>query len=227
MQLSVKDVAKLLNVDTNIIYGWIKQGSIPVYRINEQCRFNQAEILEWATARQIPHAVDLPDDAADGNTPLPSLVDALATGGIVYRLPGKDKPTVLRHMVDAMQLSAEVDREFLYQVMLARENLGSTGVGDGIAIPHVRNPIVLHITTPTITLGFLENSIDFGSVDGRPVHTLFSMISPTVKAHLHLLARLGFILHNPAFKEALKKQAPREELMKALALAESEIGAKK
>jgi PTS system nitrogen regulatory IIA component len=119
-----------------------------------------------------------------------------------------------------MKLPEEVDREFLYRVLLARESLGSTGIGDGIAIPHVRNPVVLHVNQPMITLCFLEKPIDFGALDGVPVSTLFAMISPTVKAHLHMLSRLGFVLQNAAFKEAVKQQASRDELMALLAVAE-------
>ena len=223
MQLSVKDVAKLLNVTEKTIYRWIKQESIPVYRINDQCRFNRAEIIEWATSRRIPLSADILTESDGSKVPLPSLVDTVKTGGIVYRLGGTDKPTVLRNVVDVMHLPEEVDREFLYQVLLARENLGSTGIGDGIAIPHVRNPIVLHITKPTITLCFLEHPINFGAIDGEPVDTLFTLISPTVRAHLHLLSRLGFVLQNPAFKEALKKQLLRDKVLEELAQAESTL----
>jgi PTS system nitrogen regulatory IIA component len=225
MQLSVKDVAKLLNVTDKTIYRWIKQESIPAYRINEQCRFNRAEIIEWATSRRIPLSSDILTESDGSKIPLPSLVDTVKTGGIVYRLGGMDKPTVLRNVVDVMHLPEEVDREFLYQVLLARENLGSTGIGDGIAIPHVRNPIVLHITKPTITLCFLEHPINFGAIDGEPVDTLFTLISPTVRAHLHLLSRLGFVLQNPAFKEALKKQLLRDRVLEELARAESTLPA--
>lgn len=225
MQLSVKDVAKLLNVTEKTIYRWIKQESIPVYRINDQCRFNRAEIIEWATSRRIPLSADILTESDGSKSPLPSLVETVKTGGIVYRLGGADKPTVLRNIVDVMHLPEEVDREFLYQVLLARENLGSTGIGDGIAIPHVRNPIVLHITKPTITLCFLEHPINFGAIDGEPVDILFTLISPTVRAHLHLLSRLGFVLQNPAFKEALKKQLLRDRILEELARAESALPA--
>jgi len=222
MQLSIKDVAKLLNVDDKTLYGWIKQGDIPVYRINEQCRFNKAEILEWATARQIPHIAEDSEEAAEFS----SLAEALTTGGIVYGVEGGDKPTVLRNVVDAMPLSDAVDRDFLYDVLLARENLGSTGLGEGIAIPHIRNPIVLHVNEPIITLCFLEAPIEFGSVDGQPVDTLFTMVSPTVRMHLHLLARLGFVLRDPGFKAALTTRLPKDELMKALTLTEAKIEVK-
>ena len=225
MQLSVKDVAKLLNVTDKTIYRWIKQESIPVYRINEQCRFNRAEILEWATSRRIPLSADSLTEPDEGKNPLPSLADALKTGGIIYRVEGTNTPTVLQNVVNVMKLPEEVDREFLYQVLLARENLGSTGLGDGIAIPHVRNPIVLHITKPTITLCFLEHPIDFGAIDGVPVDTLFTLISPTVRAHLHLLSHLGFVLQNPAFKAALKEQRLRDQILEELIKAESTLPA--
>ncbi|MDD4736586.1 MAG: PTS sugar transporter subunit IIA [Kiritimatiellae bacterium] len=223
MQLSVKDVAKLLNVTEKTIYRWIKQESIPAYRINEQCRFNRAEILEWATSRRIPFSPEILTESSTEPIQLPTLTETLQTGGIVYRLEGDSKPTVLRGVVDVMRLPEEVDREFLYQVLLARENLGSTGVGDGIAIPHVRNPIVLHITKPIITLCFLEHPIDFGALDGTPVDTLFTLISPTVRAHLHLLSRLSFVLQNTSFKQALKRQALRDELMEELSRAEAAL----
>ena len=219
MQLSVKDVAHILNVDDKTVYGWIKQENIPVCRVGETFRFNRADILEWATARQMAHAV-LESDAPDQLT---GLADALKTGGIVYGVKGGDKPAVLRNVVNAMQLADEVDRDFLYDVLLARENLGSTGMGEGIAIPHVRNPIILHVDQPVITLCFLEAPIEFGAIDGKPVDILFTMVSPTVRAHLHLLTRLGFVLRDPEFKTALADRIPETELMDTLTRTEKKI----
>lgn len=223
MNLSVKDAARLLNVTEKTIYRWVKQEIIPVYRINEQFRFNRAELLEWATSRRIQISPEIFAEDQDKAAPLPSLLDALKSGGVAYRVGGVDKPSVLRAVVDVVNLPEEVDREFLYQVLLARESLGSTGIGDGIAIPHVRNPIVLHVTKPTVTLCFLEHPIDFGAIDGQPVTTLFTLISPTVRAHLHLLSRLSFALQNDDFKVAVKGRASRDELMEALARAEASL----
>ena len=112
-----------------------------------------------------------------------------------------------------MRLPDEVDRKFLLSVLLARESLGSTGFGGGIAIPHVRNPIVLHIPRPMITLCFLETPVEFGAIDGLPVHTLFTMVSPTVKAHLHLLSRLTYGLRMTEFRGPIEAQATREALL--------------
>ncbi len=224
MQLSVKDAARLLVVSEKTIYRWIKQEIIPAYRINEQFRFNRSELLEWATSRRIQISPEVFAEAETSSTPLPSLAQALTAGGVVYRLEGRDKQSMLRAMVEVMKLPEEVDREFLYQVLLAREMLGSTGIGDGIALPHVRNPIVLHVNKPTVTLCFLEHPIDFGALDGQKVRVLFALISPTVRAHLHLLSRLGFVLRDANFKAAVLREASREELMAALVAAERELG---
>jgi PTS system nitrogen regulatory IIA component len=91
--------------------------------------------------------------------------------------------------------------------------LQSTGLGEGIAIPHVRNPIVLHVSRPTITLCFLERPVEFEALDGKPVFALFSLVCPTVRAHLRLLSRLAFALNDAGFKTAVLRQASRDEIL--------------
>ena len=224
MKLGVRDAASLLNVTEKTIYRWIKQGVLPAYQINDQYRFNRAELLEWATSRKLNVSPDIFAEPEGGDGPPPSLSEALSAGGIYYRIGGNDKASALHAVVDTMKLPEEVDRAFLYQVLLAREALGSTGIGDGIAIPHVRNPIVLHVSKPMVTLCFLERPVDFNALDGRAVTTLFTLISPTVRAHLHLLSRLGFGLRDPKFKAAITKQAPREVILETLQRAEVAMG---
>jgi PTS system nitrogen regulatory IIA component len=220
MKLTVHDAAQMLDVSEKSIYRWIKQGVIPAYQINDQYRFNRAELLEWATSRKISVSPEIFAEPEGGATPAPNLSEALAAGGIYYRMGGSDKASVLQAVVDVMKLPDEVDRKFLYQVLLAREALGSTGIGEGIAIPHVRNPIVLHVNRPMVTLCFLERPVEFGAMDGSAVSTLFTLISPTVRAHLHLLSRLGFALRDPDFKAAVMQQASRELILEALKRAE-------
>jgi PTS system nitrogen regulatory IIA component len=223
MTLSVRDVAKLLHVSEKTVYRWIGQGTLPAYRVAEQYRFNRAEILEWATSRKMNVSAALLDEPESSTTPIPTLVEALEAGGIYYRLIGSDKRAVLRAVVEHLRLPEEVDREFLLRVLLAREALQSTGIGDGIAIPHVRNPVVLHVPRPMIALCFLDKPVDFGALDGRPVHALFSLVSPTVRAHLRLLSRLAFALHDPLFKKTIVRVAARDEIMEAARRVEDRL----
>jgi PTS system nitrogen regulatory IIA component len=67
-----------------------------------------------------------------------------------------------------------------------------------------------------VTLCFLEAPVDFGALDGQPVQTLFTLISPTVKAHLHLLSRLAFALRDSDFKALIVRQASRDEILAAV-----------
>jgi PTS system nitrogen regulatory IIA component len=144
MDLGVHDSARLLKVSERTIYRWVKQGTLPAYRINDQYRFNRAELLEWATSQRLNVSTDIFAEP-DGDGATASLSDALRAGGIHYRLGGRDKRSALESLVEVMPLPDSVDRAFLFRVLLARESLGSTALGNGIAVPHVRNPIVMHI----------------------------------------------------------------------------------
>ena len=212
MQLTVRDTARLLGVSEKTIYRWVRGGTLPAYKLNEQYRFNRTEILEWATARRMAVAPDLFEEP-ETDEQAPGLVAAVERGGIHYRVTGADKGAVLAEVVRHMRLPDEVDRAHLLRVVLAREAMASTAVGEGVAFPHVRNPIVLHVPWPSITLCFLERPVDFGALDGQPVHTLFMLVSPTVRAHLGLLSRLAFAVRDPALKAVLDAQGLRDEVL--------------
>jgi PTS system nitrogen regulatory IIA component len=224
MELSVRDSAKILNVSEKTIYRWIKQGTLPGYRVNEQYRFNRAELLEWATSRRLNVSAEIFAEPQNGHAPL-GLADAIRAGGIHYRVAGREKAAALRSAVELMPLPREVDRDFVLQVFLARESLGSTAVGDGIALPHVRNPVVMHVPRPMITLCFLEQPIEFDALDGQPVHTLFTMLSPTVRAHLQAIARLSFALRQPEFADVISRHGARDEVLTASEAVDACIGA--
>jgi PTS system nitrogen regulatory IIA component len=220
MNLTVKNAAELLKVSEKTIYRWIDKGTLPAYKVHDQYRFNRVELLEWATSRRINVSPDIFNEPA-GGLPLPGLEDALKAGGIHYRLAGTTREDVLREVVAHIRLPEAVDREFLYQVLMAREELGSTAIGDGIAIPHVRNPVVLHVTEPTVMLCFLETPVDFKALDHKPVHALFTMVSPTVRTHLHMLSRLSMALRVDILKTLILNPGPREEIIAAIRTIET------
>jgi PTS system nitrogen regulatory IIA component len=228
MQIDVREAAELFAVSEKTIYRWIKAGSLPGYRVQGQYRFNRAELLEWATSRSIPIDPALfeerPVEGADALPAAISLAAALETGGIHRGVHGDGKPETLATIVELVPLPPSVDRKLLLHVLLSRESLGSTGIGDGIAIPHVRNPIVLHATTPTITLCFLEHPIDFASLDGRPVHTLFTIVAPSIWSHLQLLSRLAHALRAPMFREVIGRQADDGTILAAAAELDRALG---
>lgn len=214
MNLTLRDVAEILNVSERTLYRWIDQEIIPAYRINEQYRFNRAELLAWATSRRLKVTDQLFLEPETSGTPPPSFSETLAAGGIFYRVDGRDKASALRAAVDLVKLPDDVDRNWVFEMLLARESLSSTGIGEAIAIPHVRYPIALHTPCPLLSLCFLENSIGFGALDGQPVRMLFVLLSPTIRGHLSLLSKLGFALRDLGFKSAVLREASREDILR-------------
>jgi nitrogen PTS system EIIA component len=223
MQLSVKEAANLLKVNEKTIYRWLKKGEIPAYCVGNSYRFNRAELLEWATSKHIGVSADIFHEPESPQVSIHNLSIALSAGGIHYRVGGGNKESVLKNVVELMKLPPEVDKEFLLQVILAREAMASTAIGGGVAIPHVRNPIVLHITEPVVSLCFLEKPVDFNSLDGEPVNCLFTLVSPSVKMHLYLLSRLAYVLRDDGFRSILGKQGIREEILSEIIRVESGI----
>lgn len=227
MNLTVRDISKLLSVSEKTIYRWLKQGSIPAYRIQDQYRFSRAEILEWATARRLAVSPKIFDEAPrdEAETPPVSLSEALRSGGIHYRVSGEDKSSVLRSLVGYLPLPEGVDRTFLAEMLIARENLGSTAVGNGVAIPHPRFPVILPPSPDTLALCFLDHAVDFGALDGQPVRILFVLVSSTVKSHLKLLSRLAFALQDPDVGRCLGEEAGREAILEAFARVDASLAA--
>jgi PTS system nitrogen regulatory IIA component len=213
MQLTVREVGKFLSVPESTVTRWIKQRGLPAQYVGGHYRCNRAELLEWATANKIKVALELFDQPDHDAEPVPTLAEALEAGGIFYDVQDTNKERALQAVVRALPLPDEVDRELLLRLLLAREASASTAIGDGIAFPHVRNPILLHVTRPMITLCFLEKPVDFGALDGKPVQVLFSLVSPTVRCHLQLLTRLSFALHDPRFKAVVLSRAPRDQIL--------------
>ena len=212
MQLKIREVAQLLNVSDKTVYRWIKAGTLPAYRIQDQYRVDRTELLEWVTVSKIPVSDEIFSEPRESKQAV-SLAEAIEAGGCHYRVEGNDKASVLRGVVESMRLPEGVDQEFLYRVLLSREEVCSTAVGDGIAIPHPRSPLILHIVRPLLALCFLERPVAFGAMDGRPVRALLTLVTPTVRMHLQLLSRLGFALHDAGFKAVISEPGTREAIL--------------
>lgn len=225
MQLSIRQVSKLLKVSERRVNEWIKRGILRADRVNDQYRLHRSDLLEQTASREIDIPAEIFAASESTGTHAPSLVEALRGGGIFYGLHGADKPAVLRAIVETLALPPNVDRESLSQVLLAREALGSTAIGEGIAIPHVRRPIVLSGSATSISLCFPDQPVDFGAVDGELVFAIFLLVSPTARTHLQLLSRLSFALHDRELKAALARRASAPEILAEFQRVESAIQA--
>lgn len=221
MQLTLRQVASYLSVSDGTVRRWIAARGLPAHRINEQFFCNAIEVWEWAVERGIPVSKRLLEQAWHAPDAVPPLSRLIAVGGVHRDVPGRTKAEVLRQVVALLPLPGEVDREYLVAVLEAREAMGSTGIGDGIAIPHVRNPILLHVAQSFVALCLLSHPVEFDAVDGKPVHALFVAVSANVPAHLRTLAQLGFALRDAELRRLLATAAPTAEILARIGAVEA------
>jgi nitrogen PTS system EIIA component len=213
MQLTVRQAAAYFGVDDQTVRRWIAERDLPVHKANERLHLNAIEMWEWAIEHDVPVSRRLLDDARRTPEQVPPLSELLERGSIHGDSAGGEKQRVLAHIVAQLPLPPEVDRDFLLTVLEAREAMGSTGIGDGIAIPHVRNPILLHVKRPFVSLFLLKHPVDFDAIDGKPVHALFVVVAPSVPVHLRVLAQLGHVLRDPGLRTLLAERASADRIL--------------
>jgi len=224
MDLTVRQAAAIFDVPEGRIYRWIHDDGLPSRQVNGNQYFNRTELLEWATVRRVKFDPDLFRDPEAGTTSGEKMESAIAIGGIITDLAGTDRSQVLQNVVERMHLPDGFDRSVLTQLLLARESAGSTAVGGGIAIPHPRHPVILPVGSPSLTLCFLTQPIPFNAPDQQPVDTLFVLVSPTIRAHLRMLARIACALRDDAFRSVLKRRRSAQEILKEVRRVEDSFG---
>ena len=144
------------------------------------------------------------------------LTELLEEDGIISDLKARNKIGVLEELVETLkQLHPSVDKNALVKVLLERERLGSTGIGDGVAIPHGKFHAVSH---PVISFGRSLKGLDFESVDGEPAYLFFLLVAPENSASVHLkaLAKIAKILKNSTFRKALMEAQGKKDLYQAI-----------
>jgi PTS system fructose-specific IIC component len=149
--------------------------------------------------------------------------DLLQADTIVLQLSARTKEEVLDELIAKLDEAGRLhDREEMKQAILAREAQGSTGIGEGIAIPHAKTAAV---RTPSIAYGYSREGIDFDSLDKQKAH-LFFMIAATEdadQAHLETLALLSQMLMDQSFRQQLQTAESKEQVLAIVARKEKEI----
>jgi PTS system nitrogen regulatory IIA component len=137
----------------------------------------------------------------------------LEKGGIYCKLKGNTPKEALNALITAIPSQQISSPENLLNAVLEREALMSTGIGKGIALPHPRNPLAAGPAEQFVALAFLETPVDWKALDGKPVDSLFLIVSASAKLHLESLSKITFFCQQDAFLDLLKRRAPSEEII--------------
>ncbi len=213
MELNSNEVAALLGVAENKVREWAYSRKLPIIDAQGRLQFNRQAILEWALARGHPLNLGVAEIEPAG---LPTLAELFAPERFYYDVPGRSFAEVLRAALDVFELPPEADKELIYDLLISREKLMTTATGDGLAIPHLRVPVVVNLSRPVLGIFFTREPIEMGALDGNSVHTLFLLLSLAPKQHLELLARLAFIFRQPEFLQLLRKRAQPKKILELI-----------
>ncbi len=144
------------------------------------------------------------------------IMDFLKEKAVTAHLKSREKKELIEELIDLLTQAGEIeDKEEIVNALLDREKLGSTGIGEGVAIPHAKSDVVKEVVA---AFGRSPQGIEFDSLDGEPAYLFFMLIAPTDSTgpHLKALARLSRILKDKPFREALKQAETEEEIIKLI-----------
>jgi mannitol/fructose-specific phosphotransferase system IIA component (Ntr-type) len=144
---------------------------------------------------------------------------------INLNLQSRDRDSVLSELVNQIpELASDPEaRQTLLRALREREQLHSTGIGDGIALPHARNALVGLVDRPVLVFGRHSSGIPYDSVDAIPARLFFLLVAPTVTQHLAMLARLSRLLRDPKLRKDLLAADQPDKVMAFIRAAESSL----
>jgi nitrogen PTS system EIIA component len=153
------------------------------------------------------------------------LGELLSPAAINLDLKGRDRDAVLAELVNQVpQLARQPEaRQTLLRALREREELHSTGIGDGIALPHSRNALVGLVDQPILVFGRHAEGIPYGAIDSVPARLFFLLVAPTVTQHLAVLARLGRLLRDPKLRKNLLTAETPEKVLALIREAEAKL----
>lgn len=149
--------------------------------------------------------------------------ELLHPDAIAPDLKAAGKKDVLAELTDAiLKVESGLDRDEVIRVLQERERLGSTGIGEGVAIPHGK---LKNAGQLLISFGRSRAGVDFDSMDGKPAHLFFLLVAPeeSVGVHLKTLARISKLLKNPLVRDRLIEASTAEELYNVIVEEEAKL----
>jgi len=140
------------------------------------------------------------------------MIADLIENKILFNMKAKDNVSAIEELAELIAKASNIDKKKLVDDLMEREKLGSTGIGNGIAIPHVKTNAIKEIV---VAFGRSKKGIDFNALDNKPVHLFFLIATPEdyQDEYLNTLARVSRLLKNEQLKEMLLKAKSVEEII--------------
>lgn len=145
------------------------------------------------------------------------IAEFLSPNAVVADLRAKSKTDILKELCESLaRANPGLRTDRLVEVLQEREKLGSTGIGEGVAIPHGK---LSGISQLQASFGVSRGGVDFDAIDGKPTHLFFALVAPENSAGVHLkaLARISRLFKNPRFRQSILEARSSEDIHKLIA----------
>ncbi len=196
--MTIDELARHLGLDARLVRKWAERGRLPGTMVGDEWRFNRAQMLDWLQ-REIhsldqEHIRNLERTMSEGSDEC-IVSELLPVEAIDMNLAARSRASVLRELVGLAERTGLIyDSQGLLESVQERENLVSTALPGGVAIPHTRRPMPYAAAEPLICLARVPAGIAFGAPDGRLTDLFIFVCSQEERQHLCVLARLALML---------------------------------
>jgi PTS system nitrogen regulatory IIA component len=224
--MDMEQLAAYLQRDIREVGKLASRGHLPGHKVGGQWRFARAEINHWIET-QLPaytekQLADL-ESAGDGDGE-PLLANLLSEASVAVPLPATTRASVLKELVNLAEQSWQVyDPEAVLDAIRAREEMGSTTLPCGVAIPHPRRPLPAALGESVLAYGRTASPLPFGAPQGGLTDIFFLVCCRDDRTHLRVLARLTRLLMRPEFLDELRAAETAAETWEKLAAAERQL----
>ncbi len=202
--MTLQEVAAYLKVSEKTITRMVQAGELPGLKVSNQWRFLRAAIDDWLTRRMYSQASEQLAQVLQPPHEELSLSRLLTPNRILMDLLPGPKKEVLARLVAPLVAEGTVTDTTLYMAALVgREEIVSTAIGDGVAIPHARDPEHSALARSCMVLGICRDGMPFGALDEKPTRLFFLIGATSTEDHLRLVARTMLMLRRPGVIDGL------------------------
>ncbi|SCA58960.1 hypothetical protein AB751O23_BN_00030 [Chlamydiales bacterium SCGC AB-751-O23] len=224
MDLGFNDVIELLNVSREKLETWIKEGKIPAYRVQDQYFFSREVIDNWLVQHNLEREpFDWNTGEKENNGSLQfALFRAIHKGEVLHEVSATNKEDLIKAATKEIARKVDVEEEMLADLLIERERLMSTALGNGVAVPHTRD-FLLSEHQDAVFIVFPKDPIDYASLDHKKVDVLFFLLACEDKRHLHLLSKIAHLSLVSESLDFFKSKPTKHEILKFVRNWEGQI----
>lgn len=215
--MTLAEVADFLQLAEKTVLRMAHKGQIPAAKVASQWRFLRSIIKDWLASQM--QAVSSPNIRylTENNRSI-SLLNGIIRPDLIRTViqPGS-KDAILKQLITPLRETGFAKQpELFLQKTIERENMMTTAIGHGVAMPHPRNPIKNMFPEPAVVVGICPKGTNFDAIDNQLVHLFFLICATREEIHLQLMAKIGWLIRNKEVLAKLKLATSKEQVMELI-----------